>query len=645
MTPIKGGLGEILYRWIILAILLLFVWSVMAFPALGEAYARKIYPLLSVVLSRFSSLFPFSIGDCFIYGSITGLLAYLVYASLRRRPWKQTLGRTIEYLSWVYVWFYLAWGLNYFRADFFTRTETTYVAYSSDQFKSFLTTYTDSLNASFISFEEIDKSLVSDEAKKGYREIAGCFGLNQPAGYLQAKPMLVTPLMSGVGVLGYMGPFFHEYNLNPDLLPVQYPFTYAHEMAHVLGIANEAEANLYGFLVCTRSHVPEIRFSGYFGLFTYVLGNAYQLLDEAEFNKWLETVSPEVKELYNKKVAYWQSLYSPTIGKMQDTAYNWFLKGNNIPSGKQNYSEVLALLIALEKQTAMDCVINQKELKVLAWNVWHAGHSKAYPQKGCEGTIGILKQSQADVILMIETYGAASVVADSLGYPYYLISDNLCIYSRYPITKKFSFPDQIATFNFGGVEIDVGGTLVRIFDTWIHYLPDARLTPTDKSEAEILAWEDAGTRDDEIRTILSLLKPMLAETDSIPIIMGGDFNSHSHLDWTDATKNMYNHGGAIVNWTVSKEMEKAKFKDSFREINPDPVKNIGVTWLTDADSLETVNRQDRIDFIYYQGKTIQAVASDCYDNILGEQFSFKGEDFFYASDHGFVLTTFKILNK
>lgn len=287
----------------------------------------------------------------------------------------------------------------------------------------------------------------------------------------------------------------------------------------------------------------------------------------------------------------------------------------------------------------------EKELTVLSWNVWHAGHSKAYLEKGCEGTIGILKKSQADVILMVETYGAAPMIADSLGYDYHLISSNLCIYSRYPIIKKYTFPDQIDTFNFGGVEIDVDGTPVRIFDTWIHYLPDMRLTPTDKPEAEILAWDDAGTRDEEIRKILTVLQPMLAETDSIPIIMGGDFNSHSHLDWTEATKDRYNHGGAVVNWTVSKEMEAAKFKDSFREINPDPVKNIGVTWLTDADSLETVNRQDRIDYIYYQGQTIQAIASQCYDNILGETFSFKGEDFFYASDHGFVLTTFKINKK
>lgn len=62
-------------------------------------------------------------------------------------------------------------------------------------------------------------------------------------------------------------------------------------------------------------------------------------------------------------------------------------------------------------------------------------------------------------------------------------------------------------------------------------------------------------------------------------------------------------------------------------MNPDPVASPGVTWLADADSLETECRMDRIDFIYYQGKTIQAIASECYDNSLGKTFTFKGEDF------------------
>lgn len=106
-------LKKIRVRWIILAILLISVWIVMGNPRLGEWYSRSIYPWVSGMLSRFSCLFPFSVGDCFIYGSIAGLLGYLSYAIIRRRRIGRTIRHVVEYLAWVYVWFYIAWGLNY----------------------------------------------------------------------------------------------------------------------------------------------------------------------------------------------------------------------------------------------------------------------------------------------------------------------------------------------------------------------------------------------------------------------------------------------------------------------------------------------------------------------------------------------------
>lgn len=297
------------------------------------------------------------------------------------------------------------------------------------------------------------------------------------------------------------------------------------------------------------------------------------------------------------------------------------------------------ILLLLSSCTLNNVEKNEsKELKVLSWNVWHGGHSKEYPQKGCDGTKGILKESKADVVLMVETYGCSAQVADELGFYHRLLSDNLSIYSRYPIVKTLTFPDSISTFNFGGAELDVNGKRIRVFAVWLHYLPDERLVPLDKTEEEILAWDNAGTRDDEINKIINTLRPMLAETDSIPIIMGGDFNIHSHLDWVDATRNLYNHGGKTVEWTVSKVLQENGFIDSFRELNPDPAKNIGATWYwSDGD---VKDRMDRIDFIYYRGKNIRAVQSEVYNSDLPGTLHFQGKDFFYASDHGFVFTTF-----
>ena len=74
-------------------------------------------PLLSLTFCRFFPIyFLFAIGDLFIFLSIAGVIIYPIYARLRKKlPWKKVLLRDGEYLLWIYVWFYPAWGLNFLK--------------------------------------------------------------------------------------------------------------------------------------------------------------------------------------------------------------------------------------------------------------------------------------------------------------------------------------------------------------------------------------------------------------------------------------------------------------------------------------------------------------------------------------------------
>ena len=67
--------------------------------------------------------------------------------------------------------------------------------------------------------------------------------------------MIFTPFISMFGVTGSMGPFFCEFTLNGDLLPINYPATYTHELAHLLGISSEAEANFYAYQAVSYTHL------------------------------------------------------------------------------------------------------------------------------------------------------------------------------------------------------------------------------------------------------------------------------------------------------------------------------------------------------------------------------------------------------
>ena len=35
------------------------------------------------------------------------------------------------------------------------------------------------------------------------------------------------------------------------------------------------------------------------------------------------------------------------MGAVQDALYDWYLKGNHIPSGKKNYGEVVGMILSL----------------------------------------------------------------------------------------------------------------------------------------------------------------------------------------------------------------------------------------------------------------------------------------------------------
>ena len=272
---------------------------------------------------------------------------------------------------------------------------------------------------------------------------------------------------------------------------------------------------------------------------------------------------------------------------------------------------------------------NPKHLKVLAWNIWHGGHR--YGQEvGVQRVIETIKATNADIVGLIETYGSGEIIADALGYHFYLISSNLSIMSRYPITETIK---AFKPFNFGGAKLKIGPTKELIFfDTWLHYLPDysSSIIKENKKTKELIA-DEAATRHSEIKQILKEINPYLKNAEALPIIMSGDFNIGSHLDWTERTKAI--HYNKIVAWPESKEMKKSGFIDSYRELHIDPLRDPGFTWTPRAaTSSDKYGLRDRIDYIYYKGTSLDAIESKVIDY----------HPIMFPSDHAAVITVFQL---
>ena len=356
--PPLSGYIDIVLLAILLAGALVFRYV----PGAGEFYARALYPVISAVLSAVASVFPFSLDEWAVVLMAAWLVLWPVMARKRGKRWKRILLRELEWVLWIYVWFYWGWGMNYYRDSVYERAGVRPAAYEKDVFRDFLYTYSDSLNSAFrmacesgggtftesaSSAVDIHVGQIQEEIKGIYRRVPENYGLSRPYGYQRPKFTCFNFLYSGVGVLGYMGPFFAESHLNRELPEMQYPFTYAHELSHLLGISSEAEANFWAFNVCIRSSRPEVRYSGYAGILPYVISNARTLLEKQEYQDWLSSVNPAVIDLLRSEQEYWRSRYSPAVGRIQDALYTFYLKGNRITSGQKNYAEVVSVLLSL----------------------------------------------------------------------------------------------------------------------------------------------------------------------------------------------------------------------------------------------------------------------------------------------------------
>ena len=375
-------------HWLLLVLLSLITLTKLI-PLWGFIYTTRIYPIIGSLLSPISGLFPFAVGDIFIALSIVWVIFYPIYEIKWRKqlakrffflaakrgcyPKKKVVfGRVAEYLLWVYAWFYIAWGLNYSQPNIYCRTGMKPVEVSEAKFREFAYRYADSINylseerrvkSEETAFDDqresqfngmVDdglKNRVRDAVLKGYNEIGSKEGINAPFNqHPHAKTMLFTPLSSMSGVTGSMGPFFCEFTLNGDIRPHDYPAIYAHEFAHLLGIANEGEANFYSYIVCTASSDKAVKFSGYYHIFFHVLRNVFDILGEKEGEKFLKYIRPEIIQLAKSDRNYWLSKRCKALDAAQDFIFDLYLRGNHVAEGRKSYSGVVALILAWESR-------------------------------------------------------------------------------------------------------------------------------------------------------------------------------------------------------------------------------------------------------------------------------------------------------
>lgn len=268
---------------------------------------------------------------------------------------------------------------------------------------------------------------------------------------------------------------------------------------------------------------------------------------------------------------------------------------------------------------------------MLQWNIWHGGVHLG--NDGPDRIIELIRSCRADIVTMQEAYGSQEKIAQALNFQLQTASshDNLALYSRFPICHLRSFE----TFKSNPALITLPNKReILVNGYWLYYAYRPEYTAgymNTGMDPEIWVKEDSILALKDIRNLIAKDINPHSKTNDIPIIIGGDFNSCSHLDWTEAAKHLHMDYGP-VNFPVSRYMYDNGYRNSFLEKKPDEVRYQGGSVAIIYGQLQ----MSRVDFLYYKG-AIQALSSKIVRTM-------PEIDDVWPSDHGAVITVFKLKN-
>jgi hypothetical protein len=315
---------------------------------MAETYINYCYPAIATLLSFISYRIPFSLFDVLIIVSTLAFAGSIILIIMRKISFIHWVKTVFSSILWLTVWFYMAWGIAYFRPAFHERFGVEPPVEDTVYFETLVYRYIDSLNKSYVAVHDFDIDEIDNAVEDAYQKLGKQLHLPYPCGKRRPKCSIIEGLMTRTGVSGFFGPFFNEEHLNYFQLPVSYPFSSAHEKAHQFGVASESECNLYASVICCSSEHSLVRYSGYLETVWYLLNNLWKISPE-KYKEVIRKIDSRIIDDYKKISFHWQQALNPTLSSVQEKVYDSYLKVNKQQSGILSYSEMTVLLVLWEK--------------------------------------------------------------------------------------------------------------------------------------------------------------------------------------------------------------------------------------------------------------------------------------------------------
>jgi len=161
----------------------------------------------------------------------------------------------------------------------------------------------------------------------------------------RVKPVVASVEMSQMNITGVYAFFTGEANVNIDFPDYNLPFTAAHEMSHLMGIAREDEANFTAFLVCLYSGDNYIRYSGLVNMVEYV-SNALYTADKDKYSQLIGGLSYVIKNEMTAYSIFYNKYKDTKISKVASAVNDTYLKAQGQEQGEKSYGLVVDLAVA-----------------------------------------------------------------------------------------------------------------------------------------------------------------------------------------------------------------------------------------------------------------------------------------------------------
>ncbi|GAB3194245.1 endonuclease/exonuclease/phosphatase family protein [Nesterenkonia suensis] len=263
--------------------------------------------------------------------------------------------------------------------------------------------------------------------------------------------------------------------------------------------------------------------------------------------------------------------------------------------------------------TAGTAETDRPTLRLFCWNLWFGGEKVA---DGRHKQIDVLRGQEVDLLFLQECWGdAGGRLGRTLGMTVAQQSWDNAVLSAggARLLRTDTAPYATAAI----VQTRLGELLA-----WsVHLAPQDygpyRSDELPEGRGAVFSQDGEVLRDQQAQQVLAETDRILTEHGDMPVVIAGDFNVPSPVDWEAADR-------PSADWPATRRLIDAGYTDAFRAVHPDPARAPGRSW----SQIHTLSDEprDRIDFIYVRGLEVLAA-----DHVGGA-----ADDADAGDDQGFV---------